>query len=116
MQGVASADRRRAVRSTRRTGGTRACRTHLSFLEALLQAELEDREHWLVERRIRESYLPRTKTLEEFDFSQCPKVSPQQIHELAEGGRLLVTITAAFSARSAMTSNRNSALTSASGT
>jgi DNA replication protein DnaC len=26
------------------------------------------------------------KTLEEFDFSQGPKVSPQQIHELAEGG------------------------------
>jgi len=25
------------------------------------------------------------KTLEEFEFSQCPKVSPQQIHELAKG-------------------------------
>jgi DNA replication protein DnaC len=61
-------------------------RTHLGFLEALLQTELEDREHRLVERRIREAHLPRMKTLEEFDFSQCPKVSPQQIHELAEGG------------------------------
>ncbi len=61
-------------------------RTHLGFLEALLQTELEDREHRLVERRIREAHLPRMKTLEEFNFSQCPKVSPQQIHELAEGG------------------------------
>jgi DNA replication protein DnaC len=26
------------------------------------------------------------KTLEEFDFAQCPKVSAHQIHELAEGG------------------------------
>ncbi len=61
-------------------------RTHLGFLEALLQTELEDRERRLVERRIREAHLPRIKTLEEFNFSQCPKVSPQQIHELAEGG------------------------------
>ena len=61
-------------------------RTHLGFLEALLQTELEDREQRLVERRVREAHLPRMKTLEEFDFAQCPKVSAQQIHELAEGG------------------------------
>src|SRR5271169_3668826 len=58
-------------------------RTHLGYLEALLQAELEEREQRLVERRIREAHLPRMKTLEEFDFSQCPKVSPQQIHDRA---------------------------------
>ena len=61
-------------------------RTYLGFLAALLQAELEDREQRLVERRIREAHLPRMKTLEEFDFAQCPKVSAQQIHELAQGG------------------------------
>src|SRR5579864_7150707 len=61
-------------------------RTHLGYLEALLQAELEDREQRLVERRIRVAHLPRMKTLQEFDFAQCPKVSAQQIHELAEGG------------------------------
>ena len=61
-------------------------RTDLGFLEALLQTELEDRKRRLVEHRIREAHLPRMKTLEEFNFSQCPKVSPQQIHELAEGG------------------------------
>jgi DNA replication protein DnaC len=59
--------------------------THLGFLEALLQAELEEREQRLVERRIREAHLPRIKMLEEFDFAQCPKISAQQIHELAEG-------------------------------
>lgn len=61
-------------------------RSHLGFLEALLQAELEEREQRLVERRIREARLPRMKLLEEFDFAQCPKISPHQIHELAEGG------------------------------
>lgn len=61
-------------------------RTHLGYLEALLQSELEEREQRLVERRIREAHLPRMKTLEEFEFAQCPKVSAQQIHELAEGG------------------------------
>ena len=30
-----------------------------------------------MERRIREAHLPRMKTLEEFDFAQCPKISPQ---------------------------------------
>lgn len=60
--------------------------THLGFLEALLQAELEDREHRLVQRRLWDAHLPRIKTLEEFDFSQCPQVSAHQIHELAQGG------------------------------
>src|SRR5580704_8714172 len=60
-------------------------RTHLGYLEALLQAELEEREQRLVERRIREARLPRMKTLEEFDFGRNPKISAQQIHELATG-------------------------------
>jgi DNA replication protein DnaC len=42
-------------------------RTHLGYLEALLQAELEEREQRLIERRIREARLPRMKTLEDFD-------------------------------------------------
>ncbi len=44
--------------------------TYLGFLEALLQAELEEREHRLVERRLRDAHLPRMKTLEEFDSVQ----------------------------------------------
>src|SRR5579872_3631228 len=57
--------------------------THLGYLEALLQTELEEREQRLIERRIREARLPRLKTLQEFDFARNPKVSAQQIHELA---------------------------------
>jgi DNA replication protein DnaC len=60
-------------------------RTHLSFLEALLAAEIEERERKVVERRIHEARLPRMKTLGEFDFSQCPRVSALQIQGLAEG-------------------------------
>ena len=59
--------------------------THLGYLEALLQAELEEREQRLIERRIREARLPRMKTLGDFDFARNTKVSAQQIHELARG-------------------------------
>jgi DNA replication protein DnaC len=63
-------------------------RTHLGYLEALLQAELEEREQRLIERRIHEARLPRMETLAEFDFARNPKVSAQQIHELAKGDYL----------------------------
>jgi DNA replication protein DnaC len=65
-------------------------RTHLSYLEALLQAQLEEREQRLIERRIREAGLPRMKTLEEFDFVRNAKVSAQQIHELAKGDYIAI--------------------------
>lgn len=64
----------------------RARQTHLGYLEALLSAELEERERNTVQRRIQEARLPRIKTLEEFDFAQSPKISPTQIQELAQGG------------------------------
>src|SRR5262245_2545353 len=64
-------------------------RTHLGYLEALLQAELEDREQRLVGRRLRDAHLPRMKTLEEFNFSKCPSISAQQIQELARGDYLV---------------------------
>ena len=60
--------------------------SHMEYLEALLAAELEDRERRTVERRIREAHLPKVKTLEEFEFSKAPTISPAQIRELAEGG------------------------------
>jgi hypothetical protein len=50
-----------AMRATRRTGAARAALPHLGFPEALLQAELEEREQGLVERCIREARLPRMK-------------------------------------------------------
>ena len=60
--------------------------THVGYLEALLSMEVEERERNTVERRIREARLPRIKTLEEFDFTQSPKISAAQMHELAQGG------------------------------
>ena len=60
--------------------------TYVGYLEALLTAELEERERHTIERRIKEARLPRVKTLEEFDFGQAPQIAAAQIRELAEGG------------------------------
>ena len=60
--------------------------TYLSYLEALLAVELEERERNTIARRIKEAHLPRMKTLEEFDFTKAPQVSATQIQELAQGG------------------------------
>jgi DNA replication protein DnaC len=59
---------------------------YLGYLEALLAAELEERDRRAIERRLKEAHLPRVKTLEEFDFSRAPAVSPTRLAELAEGG------------------------------
>jgi DNA replication protein DnaC len=59
---------------------------HSEYLEALLTAELEERERRTVERRIREAHLPKVKTMEDFEFSKAPMISAAQIRELAEGG------------------------------
>lgn len=56
------------------------------YLEALLAAELEERERNAVARRIFEARLPRVKTLEEFDFSQAPQIPATRMRQLAEGG------------------------------
>src|SRR5919199_133384 len=61
---------------------------YLGYLEALLAAELEDRERRAIERRIKKPPLPRVKTLDESDSRQAPTVSPTQLSELAEGGYL----------------------------
>ena len=59
---------------------------YLAYLEALLIAEVEERERRVVGRRLMEAHLPRIKTLDEFDFSQTPSVSAANIAMLAEGG------------------------------
>src|SRR5215210_6880178 len=64
----------------------RAHHGYLGYLDALLQAELEERERNTVARRLKDAHLPRVKTLEEFDFAQAPQVSAAQIGALAEGG------------------------------
>ena len=60
--------------------------THVRYLEALLAAELDEREQRAVQRRLWDARLPRVKTLEDFDFAQAPQISANEIRELAEGG------------------------------
>src|SRR5580765_8727781 len=60
--------------------------THLGYLEVLLAAEVDERERHTIARRVKDAHLPRDTTLDEFDFSQAPKVSATQIRELADGG------------------------------
>lgn len=60
-------------------------RTHIGYLEALLSAEVEDRERRAIERRLKEARLPRIKTLEEFDFAESKKVSAAEMAQLAKG-------------------------------
>ena len=48
--------------------------SHLHYLEALLAAEVEDRERRSIELRLKDAHLPRIKTLEEFDFAQSPQI------------------------------------------
>ena len=62
--------------------------SHLQFLDALLEAELDDRLARAVARRLQEAHLPRVKTLEEFDFAKAPSLSASQILSLATGGYL----------------------------
>jgi DNA replication protein DnaC len=61
---------------------------HLSYLEALLGAEVEDRYQHGVARRITDAHFPKVKTLEDFAFSEAPHLSAAQIRNLAEGGYL----------------------------
>jgi DNA replication protein DnaC len=59
--------------------------SHLSYLEALLGAEVEERERNAVVRRIKEAHFVKVKTLEEFQFSEAPQLSAAQVRKLAEG-------------------------------
>src|ERR1700712_3983866 len=61
-------------------------KTHLGYLDALLTAEIEEREKNTVDRRIKEARLPRVKALEEFDYNQSPLVTAARMRELADGG------------------------------
>lgn len=62
--------------------------SHLSYLEALLGAEVEERDRNAVARRIKESHFPKVKTLEDFQFSDAPHIPAAQVRNLAEGGYL----------------------------
>jgi len=64
-------------------------KSHVGYLEALLTAEIEERERNTIDRRIKEAHLPRVKTLDEFDYTQSPMVTASKMLELAEGGYIM---------------------------
>jgi DNA replication protein DnaC len=58
----------------------------LGFLEALLSAEVEEREQNAVARRIKDAHFPKVKALEDFDFQSAPHLPATLIRQLSEGG------------------------------
>ena len=58
--------------------------SHLGYLEALLAAEMEERESRAIGRLLHEARLPRMKTLDAFEFDRSG-VSAAQLRTLAEG-------------------------------
>ena len=64
---------------------TREAQSHVGYLEALLAAELEEREARAITRLLHDARLPRMKTLDGFEFDRSG-VSAAQLRTLAEGG------------------------------
>src|SRR3978361_326829 len=63
---------------------TRESQSHVGYLEALLAAEMEERESRAITRLLHEAKLPRMKTLDAFEFDRS-SVSAAQLRTLAEG-------------------------------
>lgn len=66
-------------------------RSHVAYLEALLEAEVEERERNVVTRRIKEAHFPKVKTLEEFDFEAAKHLPAGRLRKLAEGDYIVGT-------------------------
>lgn len=62
--------------------------SHLSYLAALLEAEIEERSRKAIARRIQEARFPAVKTLEEFDFQCAAHIPAVLVRNLSEGGYL----------------------------
>jgi DNA replication protein DnaC len=62
--------------------------SHLSYLEALLEGEVEERGRKAMARRIKEARFPTVKTLEEFDFQCASHIPELLLRNLSEGGYL----------------------------
>lgn len=62
--------------------------SHLSYLETLLELEVEERTRNAISRRIVEAHFPKVKTLEEFEFEKAPQVSAARIRNLSDGDYL----------------------------
>jgi DNA replication protein DnaC len=62
--------------------------SHLSYLEALLEGEVEERGRKALARRMQEARFPAVKTLEEFDFQCASHIPAMLLRNLSEGGYL----------------------------
>jgi DNA replication protein DnaC len=59
--------------------------SHIAYLHELVKAESTERQTRKVERLIKEAKLPRGKTLDGFNLSKQPALSPGRLKELAQG-------------------------------
>jgi len=59
--------------------------TYESFLYEVSKVEAEERRNRKIARRLKESKLPRDKTLETFDLTRVPTVSKQLVAQLCDG-------------------------------
>lgn len=59
--------------------------TYEAFLYEVSKVEGEERRNRKIERRLKDSRLPREKTLETFDFARVPSVSKQLVAQLCDG-------------------------------
>jgi hypothetical protein len=62
--------------------------SHLSYLEALMEGEVEERGRKAMARRIQEARFPAVKTLDEFDFQCAPHLPAPLLRDLSDGGYL----------------------------
>ena len=59
--------------------------TYETFLYEVSKVEAEERRNRKIERRLKDSRLPREKTLETFDLARVPSVSKQLVTQLCDG-------------------------------
>ena len=67
--------------------GTCQGHSHVPYLEALLAAEVEERQQRRIAWRLSEAKLSKVKTLKDFDFN-ASSVSTTQVRSLADGSYL----------------------------
>jgi DNA replication protein DnaC len=58
--------------------------SHLTYLDALLEAEVEERERNVMKRRVKEAHFPKVKTLQEFDF-EAARISQRRASQAGRG-------------------------------
>ena len=54
----------------------------LEYLESLLEAEVQERDRHVTDRRLRDAHFPTTKTMEEFDFEIASHLPAAQLRQI----------------------------------